>query len=175
MLWLILLFSALLFIYLDIIIQNFNISHNMKIIDIMNRMNTKSFTWTRSALIIFFNILFRRSLKCDRHAGGLRQPRPVPICGFILWSCACNGAVLLMAEVLSDQEWLLAGWIPSQLFKKKHTHIHTAINRIWDKVHSHFTASKKSVYKIPIRGTSFVRKLGTVLAAIVQHGKMHYI
>lgn len=40
------------------------------------------------------------------------------ICGFILWSCACSGAVLLMAEVLSDQEWLLAGSIPSQLFKK---------------------------------------------------------
>lgn len=85
-------------------------------------MSTTSLCWTWSALLIFFSIFFWRGLKHDWHVGGLWQPRPVPICGFILWSCACGGAVLLMAEVLSDQEWLLAGWIPSQLFKKTCSH-----------------------------------------------------
>lgn len=77
--------------------------------------------------------------------------------------------MLLMAEVLSDQEWLLAGWIPSQLFLKK-THSHPYGHK-QDLRQGSF--SFHSFYEVCIQESYQMNhicqetSIGTVLAAII--------
>ncbi len=75
------------------------------------------------------------------------------------WSGAANGG---------SPDW--PGMVPGRgnsfpAVLKKHAHIHTAINRIWDKVHSHFTASMKSYQRNLVCHEKFS---GTILAAVIQ-------